>query len=249
MTFDSSERDRLLRQSAEIATLAGGLAHEVRNPLSTIQMNLELLAEDLEESTDPKLGRMRRKLETMRRECTRLESILNAFLQFARAGEMQRVSTSLNRIVTEFVDFYRPEAQAAGIEVSPHLSANLPDLSLDENLIRQVLANLIRNAQQAMPDGGQIEVQTSQLQDQVVLSVIDTGKGMDERARKKAFEPFFSTKSGGSGLGLPTVKRIVEAHGGTIHLESEVGRGTKFTMSFPVPHEAGRSDDESTKID
>lgn len=234
MTFDSSERERLLRQSSDIATLAGGLAHEVRNPLSTIQMNLELLAEDLEEATDPKLGRMRRKLETMRRECTRLEGILNAFLQFARAGEMERTPTSLNRVVTEFIDFYRPEAQASGIEVSPHLAADLPDVALDETLIRQVLSNLIRNSQQAMPDGGQIEVQTSLVNNQAVLSVIDTGKGMDERARKKAFEPFFSTKSNGSGLGLPTVKRIVEAHGGTITLESEVGRGTKFTMTFPV---------------
>ena len=231
--WDSAERDRLLRQYAEIATLAGGLAHEVRNPLSTIQMNLELLAEDLEGATDPNLGRMRRKLETMRRECTHLESILNAFLQFARAGEMQRAETSLNRIVTEFLDFYRPEAQASGIDLSPHLAPDLPLVSVDETLIRQVLANLVRNSQQAMPDGGQIDIQTSTTTGRVTLAVIDTGKGMDERARKKAFEPFFSTKSNGSGLGLPTVRKIIEAHGGTIACESEPGRGTKFTIELP----------------
>ena len=231
--WDSADRDRLLRQYAEIATLAGGLAHEVRNPLSTIQMNLELLAEDLEGATDPNLGRMRRKLETMRRECTHLEGILNAFLQFARAGEMQRAETSLNRIVTEFLDFYRPEAQASGIDLSPHLAPDLPPVSVDETLIRQVLANLVRNSQQAMPDGGQIDIQTSGVGDRVTLSVIDTGKGMDERARKKAFEPFFSTKSGGSGLGLPTVRKIIEAHGGTIACESEPGRGIKFTIELP----------------
>ena len=231
--WDSIERDRLLRQYAEIATLAGGLAHEVRNPLSTIQMNLELLAEDLEGATDPNLGRMRRKLDTMRRECTHLEGILNAFLQFARAGEMQRAETSLNRIVSEFLDFYRPEAQASGIDLSPHLAPDLPPVSVDETLIRQVLANLVRNSQQAMPDGGQIDIQTSVAEDRVVLSVIDTGQGMDERARKKAFEPFFSTKSSGSGLGLPTVRKIIEAHGGTIACESEPGRGTKFTIILP----------------
>lgn len=238
--WDSAERDRLLRQYAEIATLAGGLAHEVRNPLSTIQMNLELLAEDLEGATDPNLGRMRRKLETMRRECTHLEGILNAFLQFARAGEMQRAETSLNRIVTEFLDFYRPEALASGIDLSPHLATDLPPVSVDENLIRQVLANLVRNSQQAMPDGGQIDIQTSSADDRVTLAVIDTGKGMDERARKKAFEPFFSTKSNGSGLGLPTVRKIIEAHGGTIACESELGRGTKFTIELP-----GRSDPQN----
>jgi len=232
--WGSAERERLLRQYAEIATLAGGLAHEVRNPLSTIQMNLELLAEDLEGATDPNLGRMRRKLETMRRECTRLESILNAFLQFARAGEMQRTDASLNQIVTEFLDFFRPEAQASGIDLSPYLAPDLPLVSVDENLIRQVLANLVRNAQQAMPDGGQIDVQTALVGDRVTLSVIDTGKGMDERARKKAFDPFFSTKSNGSGLGLPTVRKIIEAHGGTISCESEPGRGTKFTIELPA---------------
>lgn len=232
--WDSAERERLLRQYAEIATLAGGLAHEVRNPLSTIQMNLELLAEDLEGATDPNLGRMRRKLETMRRECTRLESILNAFLQFARAGEMQRTDASLNQIVTEFLDFFRPEAQASGIDLSPHLAPDLPLVSVDENLIRQVLANLVRNAQQAMPDGGQIDVQTAWVGERVTLAVIDTGKGMDERARKKAFDPFFSTKSNGSGLGLPTVRKIIEAHSGTIFCESEPGRGTKFTIELPA---------------
>ena len=105
---------------------------------------------------------------------------------------------------------------------------------MDETLIRQVLANLFRNAQQAMPDGGQIDVQTSAHDELVTLCVIDTGKGMDERARKKAFEPFFSTKSNGSGLGLPTVRKIIEAHGGTISCESEPLRGTKFTIELPA---------------
>ncbi len=231
---DSTERDRLIRQYAELATLAGGLAHEVRNPLSTIQMNLELLAEDLEGATDPNLGRMRRKLETMRRECTRLEGILNSFLQFTRAGEMHREQTSLNRIVMEFLHFYRPEAQASGIDLSPHLAPDLPPVTVDENLIRQVLANLVRNSQHAMPDGGQIDILTSLSGTHVVLAVIDSGKGMDERARHKAFEPFFSTKSNGSGLGLPTVRKIIEAHGGTITCDSELSRGTKITIELPT---------------
>lgn len=236
--WDNTERDRLLRQYAEIATLAGGLAHEVRNPLSTIQMNLELMAEDLEGVTAPQLGRVRRQLETMRRECTRLEGTLSAFLQFVRAGEMQRQVTSLNRIVSEVLDFFRPEAQASGIDISPHLSTNLPTVWVDETLIRQALTNLLRNAQQAMPDGGQIDIQTTADKTSVFLTVIDSGKGMDERSLKKAFEPFFSTKVNGSGLGLPTVRKIIEAHGGMIHCESELGRGTRFTMMLPISNDS-----------
>jgi signal transduction histidine kinase len=150
---------------------------------------------------------------------------------------MQRANASLNHIVTEFLEFFRPEAQSSGIDVSPHLATDLPLVSIDETLIRQVLVNLFRNAQQAMPDGGQIDVQTSSDGERVTLSVIDTGKGMDERALKKAFDPFFSTKSNGSGLGLPTVRKIIEAHGGKITCESEPSRGTKFTIELPVAHE------------
>lgn len=228
------ESDRFRRQYNEIATLAGGLAHEIRNPLSTIQMNLGLLSEDLQLGDDPQQQRIGRKLETIRTECTKLQDLLNAFLQFARAGEPDAQERDLSRLVAEFIDFYQPEARTHRIEVSPHLSASLPPVKIDANLLRLVLLNLARNAQQAMPGGGQLEIQTLSRDGKVVLQVIDNGAGMPEAVRRRLFDVFFSTKPNGSGLGLPTVRKIVEAHGGTIEVESEVGRGTRFTLSFPA---------------
>lgn len=230
----TDERERLQQQYDEIAVLAGGLAHEIRNPLSTIRMNLELLFEDLDECDHPVAHRMRRKLKTIQSECSHQEEILEAFLQFARAGELQLEETDLTDVVRGFLDFYQPQARQAGVEVRPHLSADLPAVRLDRRLMRQVLANLVQNAQQAMPEGGVLELQTSERDGRVVLDIIDTGCGMSDAARERMFQVFFSTKPTGSGLGLPTVRKIVQAHRGTISCESALGRGTKFTLTFPV---------------
>ncbi|MCA9088978.1 MAG: two-component sensor histidine kinase [Planctomycetaceae bacterium] len=232
--LDEQERERLESQYAEIASLAGGLAHEIRNPLSTIRMNLALLFEDLEESDFSGAHRIQRKLQMIQRECSHLEEILEAFLQFARAGELTLEAGDLSALVQEFIDFYRPEAEQHGIDISPHLATHLPPIDMDENLMRQVLGNLVRNAQQAMPDGGLLELQTYSRDGAVVLEIIDTGCGMSPAALEKMFEIFFSTKSSGSGLGLPTVRKIVKAHRGTIQCESTVGSGTRFTLTFPA---------------
>lgn len=232
--LDPRERERLESQYTEIATLAGGLAHEIRNPLSTILMNLSLLFEDLEDAEFPAAHRMLRKLQMIQKECAHLEDIVEAFLQFARAGELTLEPTDLSQFVREFIDFYRPEADQQRIDISPHLAAGLPLIPVDHNLMRQVLGNLVRNAQQAMPSGGLLELQTYSRDQHVVLEIIDTGCGMSPAALEKMFQVFFSTKSNGSGLGLPTVRKIVEAHRGSIQCESTEGRGTKFTLAFPT---------------
>ena len=229
-----AEQQRLKQQVSEIASLAGGLAHEVRNPLSTIRMNLELLFEDLSSVDSPVVNRITRKLKTIQNECGHLEEILEAFLQFARAGELTLQESDLGQVVREFLDFYQAEADQHGIETRPHFPSDLPMVRIDRRLIRQALVNLVRNAQQSMTDGGLIELQTYRQGDRVYLEIIDTGCGMDHAELAKMFQVFFSTKPSGSGLGLPTVRKIVEAHGGTIECESEPGRGTKFTLSLPV---------------
>ncbi len=231
--LEDQERQRLQAQYAEIASLAGGLAHEIKNPLSTINMNLELLAEDISESDSPQDRRMLTKIQTVQRECRQLQQILDAFLQFARVGELELVSADLNELVRDFIEFYQPQAIELGIDVSPHLSADLPAVRLDNSLMRQVLMNLTLNAQQAMPEGGLLELQTNLRDGCVELDLIDNGAGMNERTSSKIFQAFFSTKSGGSGLGLPTVRKIVAAHHGTISCQSEPGRGTRFTISLP----------------
>ena len=232
--LDDQERQRLKARYDEIATLAGGLAHEIRNPLSTIGMNIELMTEDLAESDLPRDRRLLQRVQLVQRECRRLENTLNAFLQFARVGELELVETDLNEVVRDFIRFYKPQADEQSIEISPHLEADLPRVPLDEALMRQVLMNLALNAQQAMNGGGLLELQTRAGGGRVVLEVIDNGAGMDERTRGRMFQAFFSTRAGGSGLGLPTVRKIVEAHGGTITCDSEPGRGTRFMISLPA---------------
>ena len=231
--MEDQERQRLLAQYAEIATLAGGLAHEIRNPLSTINLNLELLCEEVQDSETQRDRRMHNKIKKLQAQCQHLDDIVTAFLQFARAGEIQLVDADLNAVVRDFVEFYKPTATEHRIEISPHLEADLPSVRLDKSLMRQVLQNLAQNAQQAMPSGGLLELQTFQRDQRVVLEIIDTGTGMDEKTRSKLFHVFYSTKPNGSGLGLPTVRKIVEAHGGTISCESALGRGTRFSIALP----------------
>ena len=231
--FDDAERTRLQEQYAEIATLAGGLAHEIKNPLSTMSMLMELLAEDLAGSDTQRDRRMFQKVQTVQKECRHLEDILNAFLKFTRLGELTLVATDLNQVVREFIDFFLPEARQHRIEMSPHLASDLPLVAVDLSLMRQVLINLALNAQQAMPSGGLLELQTFARDGLVQLAVIDNGLGMDEKTRSRLFQVFFSTKPNGNGLGLPTVRKIIDAHRGMITCESAVGRGTRFTMALP----------------
>lgn len=222
-----------------MAILAGGLAHEIRNPLSTLTLNLELLAEDAEEGETPRDRRMLQRISRLQDECHHLEEILNAFLQFTRSTEPERVPLDLNQLVHKFIDFYTPRAQENSVEISLHLGSDLPMILGDPLLLRQVLTNLVANAEQAMPEGGTIELQTAHQQEQVILAVIDTGKGISPQGQEKMFDPFFSTKSGGSGLGLPTVRKIVHAHNGEIRCESEQGKGTRFLLSFPISQNNG----------
>jgi signal transduction histidine kinase len=227
------ERERLQAQNTELATLAGGLAHEIRNPLSTIRMNLELLAEDLNELDNGNARRMLNRVEKLQRECLNLEGVLNEFLQFAKAGQLQLTHSSLNNVVDDFMTFLAPEAEEQHVELRAHLDANLPPVRLDTALLKQALSNLARNALQAMPSGGTLEFLTMMRDNEVALEVIDTGEGMTPRTLEHMFQAFFSTRAGGSGLGLPTVRRIIEAHGGTVACDSEPGRGTRFTILLP----------------
>ena len=136
----------------------------------------------------------------------------------------------------EMIDFFTPTAQAAHIEIKTYLPADLPAVRIDQELFQQALLNLMLNAEQAMPEGGEITLQASVEgpPPRVCLSIIDTGKGMDADVQAKIFQPFFSTKAGGSGLGLPTTRKIIESHHGTIEVQSEVGKGTKFTIRLPA---------------
>ncbi len=222
-------------QYTELAVLAGGLAHEIKNPLSTIRLNMELLAEDFQASERPVDRRALAKIQLVQSECSRLENLLNDFLRFARLGQLQLEPADLNAEITRALDLFEPKAAEAHIDVIRYLDPELPAVQLDRETFQAALLNLILNAEQAMTGGGQLVVRTRGVASGVVLDLIDTGCGIEPEVQAKMFEAFYSTKPGGSGLGLPTVKRIIEAHGGRIAVESEVGRGTKFSIALPTP--------------
>ncbi len=225
---------RLVDQYTEIARLAGGLAHEIKNPLSTIWLNMELLAEDFGEADSPRDRRALGKVNVVQRECQRLQDLLDDFLNFAKAHRLNLRPSDLNVQVKEMLDFFRPKATEARIEVVDYLATDLPTVLLDREAFHGALLNLVLNAEQAMPDGGQLVVRTYGTADGVALDLIDTGCGMDEKTRAQIFDAFFSTKRGGSGLGLPTTRKIIEAHGGRIVLQSELGHGSQFTIKLPI---------------
>jgi signal transduction histidine kinase len=226
---------QLVRQYTELAQLAGGLAHEIKNPLSTIRLNMELLAEDLAEPRDQRERRVLNKLLIVQRECDRLQRLLDDFLSYSKVREVKLEPTDLNAVVAELITFFKPKAVESQVEILSYLDPDLPHVMLDREIFASALLNLMINAQQAMPDGGQLILRTSTRGNLVSLDVIDTGIGMDTATAARIFEAFYSTKTGGSGLGLPTTARIVESHGGRISIQSELGQGTKFTIDLPVP--------------
>lgn len=226
-------RRELEARYTEMAQLAGGLAHEIRNPLSTMRLILDLLVEEFQESEEARDRRVLKKLERVRQESNRLQNILEDFLRLTRVQELEAAPVDLNALVEDLRDFFEPQAAQHGVVIRMAFAPGLPCARLDADLLKQALLNLMLNAQQAMPDGGELMLKTRRDDPWDVLEVIDTGGGITPESKDRIFEPFYSTKPGGNGLGLPTVRRIIEAHGGTVVVESEPGRGTRFILRLP----------------
>ena len=234
LTQDEVEQ-KLAGQFSEFVQLVGGLAHEIKNPLSTIRLNLELLAEDFSTAETPRERRAAGKISVVERECHRLQKLLDDFLGFARAGRMNLSPQNVNDSVIRILDFFQPQADAVGIEVVRYIDSDLAHVLIDPESLQAALLNLVLNAEQAMPEGGQLVLRTRATPTGIAIDLIDNGVGMDAATLNRAFDAFYSTKSGGSGLGLPTTRKIIEAHGGTLSVQSEPNRGTQFTIELPTP--------------
>lgn len=253
-------RARRAERLAEVGAMTRGLAHEIKNPLSTIGLNAQLLEEAITELPidDDESARLVRRVNTLRREAERLGEILQDFLRFA--GEIRLTTTrqDLNTVVDEIADFYAPQAQHHGIRLRVELAPEPLIANLDADHLKQALLNLMINATQAMTpspaspdpahttDRGDLMLRTNRAKlpegdNAVAVHITDTGPGMPADTIEKIFQPYYTTKGGGSGLGLPTTKRLVEEHGGSLTVHSEPGRGTDFTVLLPAANEPPRT--------
>jgi two-component system sensor histidine kinase HydH len=227
------QRARHAERLAELGTLTGGLAHELKNPLSTIQLNLQLLGEDVMPE-NPSYGRIMSRLKTVQKETARLRDTLDDFLRFAGRMELVRKPVALNTMLEELVDFYAPQAQLQRVALRLHPAAEKLTASVDERLLKQAILNLMINALQAMPEsGGEIILSARNEDGLAVLDVIDTGRGMDQATVSRIFDAYYSTKRGGTGLGLAIAHRIIQEHGGSLTVTSQVGKGSDFRIALP----------------
>lgn len=217
-----------------LGTLAQGLVHEIRNPLSTFSVNLQLLQEELEDGLNGKALNTKKRINTLQKEVQRLEEVLSDFLRFAREEKLELKEHDVNRLLDEVVDFIAPEAKKNNILIERDYGPNLPSSLIDATLIKQALFNIIINAQQAMPNGGRLYIRTLLRGRDIQIEIRDTGVGIPRASFDKIFQVYYSTKKRGTGLGLPTVKRIVEGHGGTVAVESEEGKGSNFVVRLPL---------------
>jgi signal transduction histidine kinase len=231
------QRVRVADKLAALHTLSAGVAHELRNPLSAMDLNLHLLEEELrEKGVSTEQGT--RYLHVLNAECRRLSTILDNFMKFSRPGFVGLHEVKMRPLIEHIVALMQYEAEERRVRIEQDVPDPLPSVLGDETAISQVLVNVVVNALHAMPDGGicriAAEAGHSEGRRQVIVSVKDTGVGIEKDALPRLFEPFYTTKSGGTGLGLAIAYRIMEDHGGTIQVSSHRGSGTTVTMMFPV---------------
>ena len=233
-----AKRTALLRAErlAAVGRMAAQVSHEIRNPLSSIGLNAELMADELTAARfdDPAhADEARVLLAAIAKEVDRLTDITEEYLRFARMPRPALATEDLGALVKGVLSFTAGELGAAGITVVPEVAPGLFVLA-DEGQLRRALLNLLRNAREAMADGGTLTVRAEAAgDDRVAVTVADTGPGIPDEDRERIFDPFYSTKERGTGLGLALTQQIVAEHQGTIRCESELGAGTRFRIELP----------------
>ena len=233
-TRDLEKRTMSSERLAFVGTLAGGLAHEIKNPLSTMNINLQLLMEDIHSVPGENSKKAYLKLKALQKEVQRLEEILNDFLRYAGGQNLELKECDINEVLDEVVNFITPEIKQKNIMLLKSFDANLPPCRIDSDLMKQAILNIIINAEQAMGNGGELMIRTFRNKRHIQIDITDTGTGIPKDIINKIFQVYFSTKKTGTGLGLPTTKRIVEEHKGTISVQSEEGKGTNFSIRLPI---------------
>ena len=215
---------------AAISHITGGVAHEVKNPLNAILLHVEVAKSKLAHG-DTDLGQQ---MEIIGREILRLDRVVRTFLDFTRPVELKLDTVPLQQFMEEIVELARPQAEAAKIRVNLDQQVLGVEVRMDRDLLKQAILNIVVNAMQAMPDGGELRLEGSASEDTAEIRVSDTGPGIPPELRDKIFRLYFTTRKGGSGIGLAMAFRFVQLHDGTIDFTSEPGKGTTFSIRLPI---------------
>lgn len=231
-------RHRRLESLASLTNLAATVAHEIKNPLGSISIYVQLVRKALVLQGVPENPQVQKYLGIVDEEIDRLNKIVVDFLFAVRPIKFEFAPLDLNTLVRSLADFFSEELNRAGISLTLDLADALPLIQGDERFIRQMIINLVKNAMAALISGGIIHIQTSFADDFIIMSVEDTGTGIPDDMIHKIFEPYFTTKVDGTGLGLTMAYKVVKEHGGDIRVQSEKGQGTCFTIKLPVMRRA-----------
>src|SRR5580704_6968108 len=216
---------------AAVGRITAGVAHEVKNPLNSMRLWLENLKESLPSDAD---GAALQAVHVLDVEIDRLDAVVKRFLDFSRPMEVRLEPTQLADLLREVLEVAQPQLQKANVQVARLLPIGIPDVFVDRDLLKQAVLNLVLNAVEAMPNGGQLQLTLSRRGEMAEITVGDTGKGIPTEDKQKVFQLFFTTRPGGSGIGLASTFRIVQLHNGSINFTSEVGRGTTFRIELPL---------------
>jgi signal transduction histidine kinase len=216
---------------AALGRITAGVAHEVKNPLNSMRLWLENLKECLPKEQDTGAQQA---VQVLDKEIDRLDAVVKRFLDFTRPMDVRLEATQLADLLKEVLEVAQPQLQKASVQVARLLPIDVPEVYVDRALLKQAVLNLVLNAAEAMPNGGQLRLVLSRRGDAAEITVGDTGIGIAPENRQKIFQLFFTTRPGGSGIGLASAFRIVQLHNGSIDFTSEVGRGTTFRIELPL---------------
>ena len=239
-SHDITERKELehqLLQSERLATIgemSAKVAHEIRNPLSSISLNTELLYDEISNDNGERKSDAENLIQSILNEVDTLTAISDEYLQFARFPKLETRPASINEVLIELTKFFNKEIVQRCISLKENYASDLPQILLDTKQIKQAFLNILKNSFESMPEGGELSITTRLKDENVEVNITDTGSGINRSDIRRVFDPFYSTKVKGTGLGLALTMKTVEGHGGDINCESTIAKGTTMIISFPV---------------